>query len=177
MAGALACLCFGAVALSWVWTHRGQRFTVLPDSPTAANLLTVTAPGDPGDLQRRVEHCAAQGHAVPLERVCRTQNISAVKDALDRCGMCTGVIDAAKLALAEESESHKTRVEELDGKAVFTWNEAVRKQPAFAALLQGRGNSRWKSDLHNAFRPLSAPTSRSASCSVTVAARPAADVS
>ena len=38
----VACLCLAAAGLSWVWTGQGRRFTVLPHSPTASNLLTVT---------------------------------------------------------------------------------------------------------------------------------------
>ena len=57
---AAACLCLAAAGLSWVWSAGGRRFTVLPHSPTANNLLTVTITEEEQGRGRHVERVVAQ---------------------------------------------------------------------------------------------------------------------
>jgi hypothetical protein len=141
--GSRSCLCVGAQELSWVWSGGGRRFTVLSESPVAPNLLTVTLAAGRED---EVEAVVAQGRLVPIFDVCRSKRLDAVASALDRCGMCVGVLDEAKVLLAEKTGSYA--IQKLDGEAAFAWNERVRQDRCFTTLLEGHGKGRWKSALH-----------------------------
>ena len=128
--GSRSCLCVGAQELSWVWSGGGRRFTVLSESPVAPNLLTVTLAAGRED---EVEAVVAQGRLVPIFDVCRSKRLDAVASALDRCGMCVGVLDEAKVLLAEKTGSYA--IQKLDGEAAFAWNERVRQDRCFTTLL------------------------------------------
>ena len=110
---AAACLCLAAAGLSWVWSAGGRRFTVLPHSPTANNLLTVTITEEEQGRGRHVERVVAQGREVALSSIYRTSTEKAMADQLDRCGMCIGVTDLEKIEAAESSAAHKLLVQEL----------------------------------------------------------------